>query len=110
MSGAAIAAAHPNVPLPQPFIDEPRGAADPGSDLDRRRETVFCAGSALHAGIAVNYPCPAGGHGENLMGTDLHAPATADAGILLQLQGCHIFQIPVPFHKTSISCYRKIPA
>jgi hypothetical protein len=52
-SGATVSAAAPEMTFAQPFIDQPRGAADSGSDADRRYGAVFRAGAALHAGVEV---------------------------------------------------------
>jgi hypothetical protein len=52
-SGAAFFSDTPDASFPQPFIDEPRGATDPGVYSDGGDRAVPGAGAALHAGVEV---------------------------------------------------------
>src|ERR1700676_5288538 len=81
------------IPFLQPFVDHARGTADPGINRYRLDRAVEGAGPALHAGIAVADRGLFLDQFEHLVRADLQAPATADAGWLIQFQLCYVFQI-----------------
>lgn len=97
-SGAAFSADTADAPLPQPFIDETGGAADPGIDSDCRCRAVLRAGAALHAGVEIRNRSTFLCKREHLVWAYLRAPAAAGAGGLIQLQGCDVFKISESFH------------
>lgn len=54
ISGAATHARLAQLTLLEPFMDDPRSAADPGIDLNGTGRTVSGAGSALHTCVPVD--------------------------------------------------------
>ena len=79
----------------QPVIKNADRAPDSGIDGYGIGRAVAGAGSAFHAQIPIRHHRLADIEDENMMRTNFHASATADAGRWVKGQADNIFQVAV---------------
>jgi len=96
--------------LPQPLIQQPRGATHSGIDPKGVEGAIPHAGAALHTGIKVRNPRPAVFEFEHLVRTDLQAPAATSAFFPDHPESSNVSQIAEIFHGVFFASYRSHPA
>jgi hypothetical protein len=98
VSRAAITTFNDNLSFPEPFIDEPGGAAYPGVNHDSGNRAILRTGAALHAGVEILNMRQLLLKRKHLVRTDFGAHSATDTDRLIQLERRDIFQILESLH------------
>ena len=92
----------------QPFIYYSGCTTNPGIHRDGLDRAVCGTGATLHASVAVGEQYLFPGSCEHLMRTGLQTTAATDAGVLVEAQRYHIFEIAKASHFTPALLVDKI--